>query len=99
MKKRDTNRSFWIKRIFGLDSTYSKPNPKYTRSNQAPMHLALVIDGVVEDIIHCDERLGYILMSEPLVVELGEEYLKVNVSDLYDEDSESFSKEVKVVER
>lgn len=97
MKKRDTNKFFWIKRIFGMDKTYYKTNPKYSRSDQAPMHLALVIDGVVEDIMHCDERLGYILMSEPLVVELGEGYQKVNISDLYNEDDDSFSKEIKVV--
>jgi hypothetical protein len=91
MKKRDTNKSFWIKKIFGIDSTYYKANPKFTRSNQAPMHLALVIDGVVEDIIHCDEHLGYILLSEPRVVELGENFNKVNLYDIYEENSDEFS--------
>lgn len=92
MKKRDTNKTFWIKKIFGIDTTYYKANPKFTRSNQAPMHLALVIDGVVEDIIHCDEHLGYILLSEPKVVELGEKFHKVNLYDIYDEDSDKFLK-------
>lgn len=97
MEKRDTYRSYIFKRIFGLDSTYYKPNPKFTRSDQVPMHLALIIDGVVEDIIHCDDRLGNILMSEPLVIDIGDKFNKVNISDIYDEDSETFSKEVKNV--
>lgn len=94
MKKRDTYRSFWFKKLFGLDSTYYKANPKFTRSNQAPMHLALVIDGVVEDIIHCDENLGYILLSEPKVVDLGVGFNKVNLHDIYNEESDQFSKGV-----
>jgi|688.fasta_scaffold599662_4 hypothetical protein len=97
MKKRDTYRSYLIKKFLGVDSTYYKPNPKFSRSDQVPMHLALVIDGVVEDIIHCDERLGYILLSEPKVIEIGYDYRKVNVSDIYDEDSNTFSREVKSV--
>ena len=97
MEKRDTYRSYIFKRIFGLDSTYYKPNPKFTRSDQVPMQLALIIDGVVEDIIHCDDRLGHILMSEPLVIDIGDKFNKVNISDIYDEDSETFSKEVKNV--
>ena len=97
MKKRDTYRSYLIKKFLGVDSTYYKPNPKFSRSDQVPMHLVLVIDGVVEDIIHCDERLGYILLSEPKVIEIGYDYRKVNVSDIYDEDSNTFSREVKSV--
>jgi hypothetical protein len=94
MKKRDTYKSFLLKKFFGLDSTYYKPNPKFTRSDQVPMHLALIIDGIVEDIIHCDERLGNILLSEPTVVNLGSGYRKVNIFDAYIEDSNTFSKEV-----
>ena len=94
MKKRDTYKSYLVKRLLGVDSTYYKSNPKFTRSNQVPMHLALIIDGVVEDIIHCDENLGYILLSEPQVVELSENFNKVNVYDMYDEDSGTFSKAV-----
>jgi hypothetical protein len=93
MKKRDTYKNYLIKKILGVDSTYYKPNPKYSRSMDAPMHLALVIDGIVEDIIHCDERLGYLLMSEPKVIELENNYIKVNISDTYDEDTNSFYKE------
>lgn len=93
MKKRDTYKNYLIKKLLGVDSTYYKPNPKYSRAKDAPMHLALIIDGIVEDIIHCDERLGYLLMSEPLVIELDNNYLKVNISDIYDEETQSFYKE------
>lgn len=97
MKKRDTYKTYLVKKIFGVDSTYYKANPKFTRSDQVPMHLALVIDGVVEDIIHCDERLAYILLSDPQVIELGDSFNKVNLFDIYDEDSGKFSKEVRNV--
>jgi hypothetical protein len=97
MKKRDTYKNYLIKKLLGVDSTYYKPNPKYSRAKDAPMHLALIIDGIVEDIIHCDERLGYLLMSEPLVIELDNNSLKVNISDLYDEEANSFYKEGKNV--
>ena len=94
MKKRDTYKSYLIKKIFGIDSTYFKPNPKFTRSDQVPMHLALVIDGVVEDIIHCDERLGAIFLSDPKIVEIGPNFHKVDIFDIYNENSNSFSKKV-----
>lgn len=97
MKKRDTYKKYLAKKIFGLDSTYYKPNPKFSRSKDAPMHIALIIDGVVEDIIHCDERLGYLLMSEPKVVELDNNYIKVSISDRYEENTNSFYKEGKSV--
>lgn len=93
MKKRDTYRTYLIKRLLGVDSTYYKPNPKFSRSKDAPMHLALIVDGIVEDIIHCDERLGYLLLSEPLVIEINNNYSKINVSDLYDEETNTFKSE------
>jgi hypothetical protein len=94
MKKRDTYRKYLIKRIFGIDSTYYKPNPKFSRVDQAPMHIALIIDGVVEDIIHCDERLGFLLLSEPKVIQIDDQYSKINISDRYDEDTNSFYKDI-----
>jgi hypothetical protein len=90
MKKRDTYRSYLIKRLLGVEKTYYKPNPKFSRSHQAPVHLALVVDGIVEDIMHCDERLGDLLLSNPTIVELGEDYYKINILDKYDEQSDKF---------
>lgn len=90
MKKRDTYRQYLAKKILGIDSTYYKPNPKFSRSKEAPMHIALIIDGIVEDIMHCDERLGYLLLSEPTVIEVNENYFKINISDRYDEETGKF---------
>lgn len=94
MKKRDTNKNFLIKKFFGVDSTYYKPNPRYTRRDSAPMHIALIIDGIVEDIMHCDERLGLLLMSNPNVVDISENLNNVSISDFYDEETNSFSRGV-----
>lgn len=90
MKKRDTYRQYLAKKLLGIDSTYYKPNPKFSRSKEAPMHIALIIDGIVEDIMHCDERLGYLLLSEPTVIEVNENYFKINISDRYDEETGQF---------
>ena len=91
MKKRDTYKNYLIKKLFGIDSTYYKPNPKFSRVKEAPIHLALIVDGVVEDIMHCDERLGYLLISEPSVVELDKDFHKVEISDTYDEETNTFT--------
>jgi hypothetical protein len=97
MKKRDTYRSYLIKRLLGLDNTYYKPNPKFSRAGEAPTHLALVIDGIVEDIIHCDERFGDILLSNPKIIDLGKNFSNVNILDTYDENSNTFYSESKNV--
>lgn len=90
MRKRDTYKSFLLKKIFKIDSTYYKPSPKFTRANQAPMHLALIIDNTVEDIMHCDERLGYLLLSNPKIVAIENNFHLVNISDIYDEKNNKF---------
>jgi hypothetical protein len=61
----------------------------YSRASDAPMHIALVVDGIVEDIMHCDERLAMLLMSEPVVIEI-ESDSKVSVGWAYDEENERF---------
>jgi len=61
----------------------------YSRANDAPMHIALIVDGVVEDIMHCDERLAMLLMSEPTVIEI-ESDSKVSPGWMYDEENERF---------
>ena len=43
---------------------------KYNRANEAEFHVAFVLDGIVEDIIHCDERLGILLLSEPDIIKI-----------------------------
>lgn len=62
---------------------------RYSRKTDAPMHIALVVDGLVEDVMHCDERLAMLLMSEPLVIEIDADS-PVTVNWLYDKDNERF---------
>lgn len=38
-----------------------------------PKRVAFVIDGVIQDILHTDERLAAILLSEPLTVDVSNE--------------------------
>jgi hypothetical protein len=35
-----------------------------------PVRIAFVIDGVVQDVMHTDERLAAILLSEPLIIDI-----------------------------
>lgn len=62
---------------------------RYQRVQDAPMHIALIIDGVVEDIMHCDERLAMLLMSEPTVVEIDSNS-PVKINWIYDEETNNF---------
>lgn len=97
-KKRDSYREYKIKNF--LDSVVPKRKKKhkhdeikarYSRSLEAPMHLAIVLDGIVEDIIHCDERFGILMTSDPLIVEIpdGE---TIELDWLYDSENNRFYK-------
>jgi hypothetical protein len=63
-----------------------------------PIQVAFVIDGQVIDILHTDERLAAIFLSQPTVVDVTD--FKDNqgnpniiyVGDLYDSESGIFSK-------
>ena len=39
-----------------------------------PVKIAFVIDGEVVDVLHTDERLGAIFLSQPIVVDVSEWY-------------------------
>lgn len=62
---------------------------KYSSKYDAPMHLAFIVDGIVEDIIHCDDRLGNLLLSVPKVVEIDSRS-EININWKYDEKNERF---------
>lgn len=64
---------------------------KYSRANEAPMHLAIVLDDIVEDIIHCDERFGILLLSSPEIIEINKDQ-KVEIDWVYDKNNNKFSK-------
>jgi hypothetical protein len=36
--------------------------------------IALIIDGVVQDVFHTDDRLAAILLSQPTIVDVTENY-------------------------
>lgn len=42
-----------------------------------PVKIAFIIDGVVADVLHTDERLGAIFLSEPTLVDVTE-YMAAN---------------------
>lgn len=48
-----------------------------------PKKVAFVLDGVIQDILHTDERLASILLSEPLMVDVSEEPESVVPGTLY----------------
>lgn len=67
-----------------INETIVKPESPFGSAENAPMHIAFVIDGIVEDIIHCNERLGSLLLSNPEIIEFDfSENLKIN--SIYDE--------------
>ena len=37
-----------------------------------PVKIAFIIDGEVVDVLHTDERLGSILLSEPLIIDVSD---------------------------
>ena len=48
-----------------------------------PKKVAFVIDGVIQDILHTDERLAAIMLSEPLIVDVSDEPESVVPGTLY----------------
>lgn len=98
-KQRENYRSYRLKlikdRLIPSRSKKAKQEElkaKYSRHVDAPMHVALVLDGIVEDIIHCDERLGVLLLSNPKAVEI-EQGSKVSIDWIYDEKNDRFYKQ------
>lgn len=61
-------------------------------SNMPPIKIAFIIDNKVVDILHTDERLAAIFLSEPLIVDVtGQDGQAIaSVDDLYDPESKAF---------
>lgn len=62
-----------------------------TRANNPPEnitinHIAIVLDGVVEDVIRCQNRMAALLLSEPQFIEFDpqKEYPQVSVTQYID---------------
>jgi len=56
------------------------PAAQVTYDNQPPIKLAFILDGEVADVIHTDDRLSAIFLSNPLVI---------NVTDQFNNDATS----------
>ena len=105
-KKRDTYRSYVFKRMLNKFKWFKKntknennvditPRSPYGSAQDAPMHIAFIVDNIVEDIIHCDERFGYLLISDPLIVKL-ENYSSAKINDIYDEETGLFKSDSEI---
>jgi hypothetical protein len=58
-----------------------------------PIRVALIIDNKVEEIIFAEDRLGAILLSEPLMLEIVQERATseyVAIGDYYDPETDKF---------
>lgn len=42
-----------------------------------PVKIAFVIDGVVQDVLHTDDRLAAIFLSEPIIIDASDIVTKV----------------------
>ena len=49
-------------------------------NQQPPNKIALVLDGVVIDVLHTDSRLAAILLSEPTLLDVTDHYLNKDQS-------------------
>lgn len=58
-----------------------------------PIKIAFILDGVVQDVLHTDERLAAIFLSQPLVVDVSHEYGDDPTKNLtnYTYDGEAFT--------
>jgi hypothetical protein len=63
--------------------------------NLPPVKVAFIIDGEVVDVLHTDNRLGAIFLSEPLIVDVSdlvkEGQLPSFVGKLYNEETKEFT--------
>ncbi len=63
-----------------------------TENQLPPVKIAFIIDNKVVDILHTDERLAAIMLSNPIIInvtgENGQHLAQVN--DLYDPNNGSF---------
>jgi hypothetical protein len=75
--------------------TMSEINPETQEVLNAlplpPVHIALVIDNEVVDIIHANDRLGAIFLSNPTIIDVSETLDSVKVGYIYNPATSQFS--------
>lgn len=65
-----------------LDSNAIPPAPPESKIN----HLAIILDGEVQEIMRAQNRLAALLLSQPLIVEFDPEEVKPNIGWSYKEE-------------
>lgn len=62
------------------------------RPEHLPYHVAFIIDGIVREIFHVDERLGAILLGNPTIVQVESSFDGGPEREwLYDHESGTFT--------
>lgn len=56
-----------------------------------PRRVAFIIDNVIQDVLHTDERLAAIFLSEPIMVDITDAPDFVNMGSSYDPETGSFN--------
>lgn len=72
--------------------------PENITPSQPPLSvkLAFIIDNQVADILHTDERLGAIFLSEPLIIDISDKIdengiVQVQVNASYNPETQQFT--------
>jgi len=55
-----------------------------------PIKIAFVIDGKVVDVLHTDERLAAIFLSEPVIVDVTDK-MPIAIDSTYDPETQTFT--------
>jgi hypothetical protein len=93
-RKRDTYRRQLLNNFlnsFKVTPTKKQVFPNHNRLQNSPFKIAIVLDGEVQDIIHCNERLFFLLTSDPQILDISKE--DVSVGDYYDYTTKRFFKD------
>lgn len=93
-RKRDTYRRQVLNNFlnsFKITPPKKQASPNYNRMQDSPFKIAIVLDGEVQDIIHCNERLFFLLTSDPQILDISKE--EVSVGDSYDYTNKRFLKD------
>ena len=56
-----------------------------------PVHIAMIIDNEVVDIIHANDRLGAIFLSNPIMIDISDNLDNVKVGYVYDPTTSNFT--------
>lgn len=55
-----------------------------------PRRVAFIIDNVIQDVLHTDERLAALFLSEPIIVDITDEPDHINMGSQYNPETSSF---------